>query len=74
MLTFDKYEMKGIKIANKRAHLGVRGIHSNWARIQSTRKRTSVIGVTKLLDALEEEYGGKFHLRIPHEYYKNISR
>ena len=51
---YDKYEkfrtyfipmknMTWLKIATKRAHLGVRGNHSNWLKNWSMKKKTSVI-------------------------------
>ena len=49
MLTYDKYDMPELKIDSKRLNLGVRGSHSNWGKNWSTKKKTSVIGVTKPL-------------------------
>ena len=49
LLKYYKYDMTGLKIATKRAHLGVIGSHSNWGKNWSMRKRTSVIGVIKPL-------------------------
>ena len=49
-MTYEKYDMTGIKIATKRSNLGVRGrSHLNWGNNWSMKKKTSVMRATKPL-------------------------
>ena len=49
ILTYEKYDMSGLKIATKRSNLGVRGNHLNWGKNWSMKRKTSVMRVTKPL-------------------------
>ena len=49
MMTYEKYDMKGIKIDTNRPNFGVRGNHSNLRKNWSMNKKTSVMRVTKPL-------------------------
>ena len=48
-MKYEIYDMLELKIATKRVHLGVIGIHSNLGKNWSMKEKTSVIGVTKPL-------------------------
>ena len=49
MLTYEKYDMKGIQISTKISNFGVIGSHSNWENNWSMKRNTSVMRVTKPL-------------------------
>ena len=46
---YEKYYTTWIKISTKRSNFGVRGIHSNWGKNWSMKRKTSVMRVTKPL-------------------------
>ena len=48
-MTYDKYDMIGLKIPTNRYNFGVRGNHSNWGKNWSMKRKTSVMRVTKPL-------------------------
>ena len=43
----QQLDMLGLKIASKRAHLGLGGNHSNWVEDEGLRRRPSGMEVTK---------------------------
>ena len=47
ILYLQKYDMLGIKISSKRAHLGLGGSHSNLEEDEGLRRRPSDTEVTK---------------------------
>ena len=72
-MTYENYDMIGLKIATKRSNLGVRGNHSNWGNYWSTKKKTSVIGVTKPLRRVAGRPWREIQISRPHEVNKRMS-
>ena len=46
---YEKFDIKGIKIATERVHFLLRGSHSNWGNNCSMKREASVMRVTKPL-------------------------
>ena len=45
----EKFDIIGIQITTNRSNLGIIGIHSNWGKNWSMKRKTSVMRVTKPL-------------------------